>query len=377
MEMKPFILLTAMLLAAPGALNAADAPETKPGKPMLFSAYYIWYETGRNPANGKPWRPWLKDEKSNAGPDGPNAEQIASTAWPLIGLYNSRDPVVIDWHVRLAMAAGLDAFLVSWFGEERMFTSFDLLLEKAEAHGFKVARLDELAQFQPNWERYKAEIVAFLKKYAKHPAYLKIDGRPVVYLYQTTPGRLTPAQFTELKAHVEERCGLMYWIMDKIAHDHEAQKRGDQDRIKCIPAEWLKTPGIDSLGFYSTFSHFRANTYEELAGKYAYLAQLAHRAGKKMLLPVHPGHDNSRFNQTPYVMERRDGKTLKDFLKAATDAQADFVMVTSWNEWPETTIVEPSSTWPDPYQYLKILAEWKGVTFVPPAAPQTRPGSPK
>jgi hypothetical protein len=354
------------LLSAATALSGEPPRET--GKPLLFAAYYIWYETGTNPANGKPWRPWLKDESAPLDPDGPTAEQIASAAWPLIGLYNSRDPAVIDWHIRLAKAAGLDAFLVSWFGEARMVASFELLLEKADKHGFKVARFDELAQFQPNWERYKAEIAGFMKKYAKHPAYLTIGGRPVVYLYQTAPGRLTPAQFADLKAHVEQQCGAMYWIMDKIAHDAEAQKRGDQDRIKFIPAEWRDTAGIDSFAFYSTFSHFRANTYEELAGKYSYLAQLAHRAGKKMLLPVHPGHNNSRFNKTPYVMDRRDGQTLRDYLKAATDAQADFVMVTSWNEWPETTIVEPSSSWPDPYQYLRILAEWKGVAFEPPPA---------
>jgi len=30
--------------------------------------------------------------------------------------------------------------------------------------------------------------------------------------------------------------------------------------------------------------------------------------------------------------------------------------LTSFNEWPETTVVEPSSSWPDPYCYLRILA---------------------
>ena len=65
-------------------------------------------------------------------------------------------------------------------------------------------------------------------------------------------------------------------------------------------------------------------------------------------------------------MPRRDGQTLRDFLRAASDAGADFVMVTSWNEWPETTVVEPSSSWPDPYLYLRILAEWKGKEFHAP-----------
>ena len=45
-------------------------------------------------------------------------------------------------------------------------------------------------------------------------------------------------------------------------------------------------------------------------------------------------------------------------------------MVTSWNEWPETTVIEPSSSWADPYLYLKVLAEWKGLTFTPPSLPK-------
>jgi hypothetical protein len=101
------------------------------------------------------------------------------------------------------------------------------------------------------------------------------------------------------------------------------------------------------------------------------MTKLAHDAGKKMLLPVHPGHDNSRFRDDPYVMPRRDGQTLRDFLRAATDAGADYLMVTSWNEWPESTVVEPSSSWPDPYQFLKILADWKGIPFTAPPLPQT------
>jgi hypothetical protein len=90
-----------------------------------------------------------------------------------------------------------------------------------------------------------------------------------------------------------------------------------------------------------------------------------------MLLPVHPGHDNSRFRDDPYVMSRRDGQTFRDYLRAATDAGADFILVTSWNEWPESTVIEPSSSWEDPYLYLKILAEWKGVKFAVPPLPSS------
>jgi hypothetical protein len=61
---------------------------------------------------------------------------------------------------------------------------------------------------------------------------------------------------------------------------------------------------------------------------------------------------------------------LRGYLRAITDAGADVALLTSWNEWPETTVIEPSSSWPDPYRYLRILAEWRGVPFEPVPPPQ-------
>lgn len=355
-----------------GAAEAApvSAP-AKPNRPLVFAAYYVWYHAGDHPQS--PWAGWTRPG-GDANPLAqaarrPGEPALASAARPLAGTYDSADPKVAEQHVRLAQAAGIDAFLVSWWdavqGRDRAFEQG--ILAASVKHGFKVALLDERAQFHNDLTAYQTMLTRALRKYKDSPAYLHLDGRPVVYLYQvaTKPG-LTPPDFTALKAHVEKEVGPVYWIVDKIAHDARAQRRGEEDRVKCIPPEWLATPGIDAFGFYSTFSNFRAHQFDELVGKYRYLAGLAHRAGKKMLLPVHPGHDNSHFRTDPYVMPRRDGQTLRDYLRAATDAGADFILVTSWNEWPETTVVEPAATWADPYLYLKILAQWQAKRFEKP-----------
>jgi len=44
-------------------------------------------------------------------------------------------------------------------------------------------------------------------------------------------------------------------------------------------------------------------------------------------------------------------------------------LLTSFNEWPEGTVVEPSADWPDPYRHLLQIARCKGREFVPPALP--------
>lgn len=368
------LALAFTLLLAPWLrLGAEEA--AKPARPLVFAAYYCWYHNGTHPE--RPFLHWTyPSSETNAlakTAQKPGEPPPNSAARPLAGLYDSADPKVADWHVQLAQAAGIDAFLVDWWDtHNQLDRNVDQgIVAAIGKRGFKFALLDERAQFHDTLENYQAMLVRSLRRYKDHPAYLRLDGRPVIYLYQVAaePG-LTAAEYPGLRRHVEAAVGPVYWIVDKIEHDAAAAGAGDRDREKRLPADWLATPGVDAFGFYSTFSNFRAHRYEELAGKYRYMTRLAHDAGKKMLLPVHPGHDNSYFRDDPYVMPRRDGQTFRDFLRAATDAGADYLMITSWNEWPETTVIEPSSSWPDPYLYLKVLAEWKGVTFTPPPLPK-------
>jgi len=344
------------------------AETAEPKKPLLLANYYAWYHDGAH--SRSPWAGWARESsKTNAlalAVQRKGEPPLSSAAYPLAGLYDSADPAVAEVHVKLAQAAGIDAFLVDWWdthlGRDQNLESG--IFAAAEKHNFKLALLDERAQFHNDFEWYKKSLTTALKRFKDRPCYLQIDGKPVIYLYQVaTNPTLTPAKFTELKKHVEGQVGPVYWIVDKIAHDPAAQRAGDADKVKRIPEEWLKAEGVDCFAFYSTFSNFRAHRYDELAGKFKYMTELAHDAGKKMLLPVHPGHDNSRFRSDPYIMPRRDGDTLRDYLRAAEDAGADIIMITSWNEWPETTVIEPASTWPDPYLYLKIIAEFQGKTW--------------
>lgn len=366
---RVFIFMLIMVSLFGNRIAAAQDME----KPLLFAVYYCWYHDGNHP--DYPFEHWTYDSSQEnefalaaqrEGEPPPN-----SAARPIAGpdFYDSRDPEVAEWHVELAQAAGIDAFLVDWWGSHKgLDENVEYgIFSAARKKGFKIALLDERAQFHTDFQWYKRHVVDALNRFKQSPVYLKIDGKPVYYLYQVaSEPSLTPALFKELKAYVEAEIGPVYWIVDKIAHDPLADARGDTNQVKTIPLDWRLTDGIDAFGFYSTFSNFRAHLYEQLIGKYSYMTQQCHEAGKKMLLPVHPGHNNSFFRDDYYIMPRRDGETLKDYLKAAEDAGADYIMVTSWNEWPETTVIEPSGTWDDPFLYLKILADWKGIIFKVP-----------
>ena len=170
---------------------------------------------------------------------------------------------------------------------------------------------------------------------------------------------------TQLRDYVEARVGPVYWILDKIANGRDPATGGFP--TFAIKDDWLALDWVDAFCAYGTFSVQRIHGYAELAPRFSYMSWLAHEHGHAIMLPVHPGHNNSRLTEKPWVIPRRDGQTLREYLHAAEDARADIIMVTSFNEWPETTVVEPSRNWNDPYQYLKILAKWKDRAFTLPA----------
>lgn len=343
--MKHIFFVTALLLAP---LHAADS------KPALWAVYYAWYQTATGP-HGKSSM-WTVD--ASAKP--------RSKAQPLIGYYDSDNADVVRWHVRLAKAAGIEAFLVSWWGGANISgAAFEkTILPVAIEEKFKVAMCSELAQFHHDVKALARQMSDVLRRVKDSPAYLRMDGKPLVYLYQVPfAPKLAPATFVELTRAVETEVGPVYWMMDKIGNA--------KDGGLTFPEAWLKVPEIPMIGFYGTFSVRRIWKYDDLAPHYTRLARQAHAAGKKVFLPAHPGHNNSGFRPDNFfVIPRDDGATLRGYLRAITDAGADVALLTSFNEWPETTIVEPSSSWPNPYSYLKLLAEWKSLPFTPPPLPR-------
>lgn len=345
--LPPFLCLLPLLLTRLASSHAAES------KPALWAVYYAWYQTADGPHSKSSM--WTVDD-ANKTP--------RSKAQPLIGYYDSDNTDVVRWHVQLAKAAGIEAFLCSWWGGANISgVAFEkTILPVAAEEKFKVAMCSELAQFHHDVKVLAREMSAVLRRAKDNAAYLRVDGKPVVYLYQVPfDPKLTTATYAELTRGVEAEIGPVYWMLDKVTNAG--------DRGLNFPADWLEIPEIPMIGFYGTFSIKRIWKYDELAPHYSRLVKQAHAANKKVFLPAHPGLDNSGIQSPYFIIPRDDGATLRGYLRAISDAGADVALLTSFNEWPETTIVEPSSTWPDPYCYLKLLAEWKGVPFAPPPLP--------
>ena len=119
--------------------------------------------------------PWYPEQWSAAG----------HRYTPYMGLYDSGDPAIIDAHISGMQYANIEAGIYSWWGkgsptDERLA----LALGRALAKGFRFAVYYEIDQ---TGNRSKPLIDADLKhlrdNYFGHPAYLRVNGKPVVFVY--------------------------------------------------------------------------------------------------------------------------------------------------------------------------------------------------
>lgn len=345
-------------------------------QPVALAFYHPWY--GTPDGSARRWFKW--DSYAFPGhfhPERLKADgrhDIASGDYPLIGPYDQGDPEVVRWHFRLAKAAGLDGFLCSWWKSNQPGMMSDwqaelfekVLLPVAQEEGFKVAVIDENAHYQRDYEQLVSRITTWLPRYARHPAYLRINGQPVWFIYQVWDDWLTPAQAASYIATAESKVGDIYWIFDRL----KVTPTGEAPGVSMgVAPEWLQVKRIDCFGTYSYFGHWRDVTPATLRQLDCGFAQQVHQAGHAVQLPFSPGHNNSAVNSSPLVLPRQEGAVLKAFLRAIDAAKPDVAVVCSFNEWFEMTEVEPSTTWKDPYLYLKLIAQWRGKQWQAPPLP--------
>ncbi|QQE12917.1 glycoside hydrolase family 99-like domain-containing protein [Planctomycetota bacterium] len=371
------------------SLYASDSSQSesieKDSEIPMFACYYTWYETPYGPE--KTWTQWKNYIGHGDPPGGLNPDailhkeklrDISSEFYPYVGVYSSLDRAVTRWHMQLAKNAGIDAFVIDTWGpgypgEVPGLTHqvlFDVIRPEAEATGLKFFVFDETSEYSPHSVETTAKRMAeILKKVIDSPAYLKIDGKPALMIYQLWEGHLKPAELTQYIEIIESEIGPIYAMVTKL-RDQPSVKNGIKQHRLYFPDHWLEHPDIDSIGGYATFCHARVEDTKDYNKLYPPLVESAKKHNKTTFLPVHPGFSNKKISNEPWEMSRDNGRTLKDYLQAAKIAETSFILLTSWNEWPESTVIEPSQSWDDPYQYLRIIAEFNGIDFQPIPLPK-------
>ncbi|MCX6101555.1 MAG: glycoside hydrolase family 99-like domain-containing protein [Candidatus Bipolaricaulota bacterium] len=334
---RTFSLTTAELVSQiePRILPAPSA--STPGGKKVLAFYYPWYGMPTGPSGR-----WVHWNPAHANYD--------ATHVPLTGYYDSLEPETVRRQIRQAKAAGIDGFIASWWGlnsfEDR---AFHVLLRVAEEESFLVTVYVEDAATPA---QIVTDVSAIVFRYALSPAFLSIDGRPVVFFYVRVAEKFTIDEWRGVFAALDANGRSVFAIGDRL----------DPTYLQAFQGLHTYNP----VGM----------TLEETRTEYAATSLAARIQGDLFAATVIPGYQEGYPGATGPVSDRAGGETYRTYWDRARASAPQWILITGWNEWHEGTEIEPSVEFGA--AYLEYTAEeaaaWRAEDLPPASAAPDRDG---
>ncbi len=304
-----------------------------PAKVLAF--YYPWYGNPDTPGGSGRWTGWK-------GAD-PDRKEIENTAhYPALGAYDSHAPQVIARHCRWANEAGVDGFIVSWWGHDSYTDrAMPQILDECGKAELDVTIYYETVPDPKNADSAAEDVLKVVQRYADHPAWLRVDGKPVVLVYGRAAGEIGLKGWLEAIAQINRR------------YTSEVALIGDRMSRSAARV-------FDGIHTYNTAGILRGKSPQEVRQwaevTYTDWVGTAEAFSRISSLTVIPGYDDTKIRQPGLKVERFDGELYRAQWEEAIEANPDWVLVTSWNEWYEGSDIEPSVEFGE--QYLKLTAQY-------------------
>jgi hypothetical protein len=348
------VILVVVLVLASIAIISSTKPSK--GDVKIGAYYYAWW--GMNINNH-----WVKNNiKGN----------------PFLGDYNSNDSLTADRHILWAIQHGISFFAVSWIGEGSWHVNGDFavinqnlqsgLLQAPHMQDFNFCLLYETKLVLDNdlfdynkslthktfTDVFNEDMVYAAQHYFNNSRYLHVDGDPVLFLYNV-PYLYENAQdqnFT-LNPKLRDIHQLLNSVRQKLASMGEnLYIIGDMNggpSPQNVNATWLYSMNATTSYFFDPGKNGTTGWDEVLEDARTYYPQwqLAMNSKGIAFVPnVYPGFNNTNNTgvTSPTVLPR-NVTAFKDMLETGleyADSSLGIVMITSWNEWMEGTMIEPS-----------------------------------
>lgn len=313
---------------------------------------------------------------------------------PLWGYVNEADPYVMEMEIQAAVDHGVNVFIYDWYWfDNRPF------LENCLNDGFLKAKNRDQMKFYLMWANHDANMVwnkelsgmpdtviwqgaicrsefekicrRNIDKYFKLLNYYTIEGKPVFQIYDL-------ANLIKGLGGIEQTKDALNWFRN------ETRMAGFPDVYLMLTAygNSVNLSGVDSekmydekelcakLGFDGT-THYQFCHFADIDREYVEILKDVEKEWEKLdkdyPVPYYP-HISIGWDNNPRYYEFRKGivrnntpeEVKKGFvlMKAYADnhpEQAPLVTINSWNEWTETSYLEPDNLYG--YGYLEAVRE--------------------
>jgi hypothetical protein len=267
----------------------------------------------------------------------PTSWSRAKTDFPLLGRYSSDERMVMQQHVSWAKKAGISGFIVSWKSTPTLDRRLARLVTIATTSRFKLAIIYQGLDFERRplpVSRIADDLVKFVHRYRKNPVFQVFGRKPLVIWsgsWKFTRGQIA-------RVHRELRRGIYLLASERNADDY--------DRVADL---------FDGDAYY--WSSVNPSTYRDYPNKLVIMGAAVHARRGLWIAPTAPGFD-ARLIGGKTVVDRGDGTTFRREFAGALASSPDAIGVISWNEFSESTQIEPSVRYRD--RYLSLLARVLG-----------------
>jgi Glycosyl hydrolase family 99 len=311
-----------------GHLSLHSASNTiDPNRPVL-AFYYMWYSHAD----------WCLCHM----PDLPTVQ------------YNSADDSTIDRQVTWAANAGITGFINSWWGPgDQTDSNFVKLLAHSatleKKTGYHFASTIYFESDSPHLQGESSIVNALhyvISHYSQDSHFLRWHGKPIIFIWDPLGNGRTLSMWASVRQQVDPQNQLL-WSAEGVS----MSLLDVFDGIHLFSAGYW---GILNGNMQAVDQGFRARVN-------AYNA--AHHTQKIWAAGVLPGYDDTRIRgNNGFKVPRNNGATYHTSWDAALSSNPDWVTITSFNEWFEGSMIEPSVTYGNLYltitqQYTK---QWHG-----------------
>ena len=309
---------------------------------------------------------------------------------PLWGYVNEADPYVMEMEIEAATSHGINVFIYDWYWYDNK-----PFLEQCLDNGFLKARNNHKMKFYLMWANHTANsmwdkrnadlripiweggvdrktfdfiVERTIEKYFSHPSYYKINGKPVYMIYSVhdlVQGLGGAQQAREALAHFRKRTEELGFPGLELQYCVKGQKFIDMPLCDGTSlTDFVNTAGFDSGSLYQ----YRAMTLTNKPYPQILEESLAEcdRIAKTLAFPVYPHvsvgwdsnprynifHDDVCLDNTPENVQKAFERA-KQYIDEHPELPAPLITVNSWNEWTETSYLQPDDLYG--YGYLEAV----------------------
>ncbi|MEL6396115.1 MAG: glycoside hydrolase family 71/99-like protein [Planctomycetota bacterium] len=342
--MRVLLVWIAAILSLVPVTTAAAQPRL-PSDKLLLTHYMPWYKTpAYRDAWGGHWTGFRKQHDPERV-DKNGLSDIWSNYHPLIGLYDSADPDVLECHLLQMKLAGVDGVIVDWYGIsdandypdnqqasialfeacERLGMRFAVMFEDRTVEQLvKQGGLDE-----DDADRHLAETIRWLAdNWFDSPHYVRIDGRPLLMNF-----------------------GPVY-LKDPEIWERGFAASGEDPAFFALHHLW------EGIGADGGFTWVHSSVYQgepstaEIKARIRRVFQRTADEPADVIVSALAGFDDVYENGYPSV-DHRDGQTLREHLEVAMSGPWPIVQLVTWNDYGEGTMIEPTHEFG--YTFLEVV----------------------